>query len=130
MSAIWEGIKQAFVLLVNGDPEVMQITVLSLQISGFATLLSLAACGGGDGGGSSTTPPPTGGGSVTPGTPAVTRVEVSGVAATGAAIANATVTAVNARGDRATATGATALHSAVELANAADQTNRRDRSEE
>ncbi len=42
MSAIWEGIKQAFVLLANGDPEVMQITMLSLQISGFATLLSLA----------------------------------------------------------------------------------------
>lgn len=72
----------------------------------FATLLSLVACGGGDGDGSggSTAPPPTGGGSVTPGTPAAARVDVTGVAATGAAIANATVTAVNARGDRATAT--------------------------
>jgi tungstate transport system permease protein len=42
MSAIWEGIKQAILLLVSGDPEVMQITLLSLQVSGTATLLSLA----------------------------------------------------------------------------------------
>jgi tungstate transport system permease protein len=42
MGPIWEGIKQAIVLLAGGDPEVMQITLLSLQVSGFATLLSLA----------------------------------------------------------------------------------------
>jgi tungstate transport system permease protein len=38
---IWQGIKQAFLLLFGGDPEVWQITLLSLQISGLATLLSL-----------------------------------------------------------------------------------------
>jgi tungstate transport system permease protein len=42
MGAIWEGIKQAVVLLAGADPEVMQITLLSLQVSGLATLLSLA----------------------------------------------------------------------------------------
>jgi len=39
---IWDGIKHAVWLLVSGDPEVLQITLLSLQISGVATLLSLA----------------------------------------------------------------------------------------
>ena len=42
MGTIWEGIKQAIVLLAGGDPEVMQITLLSLQVSGVATLLSLS----------------------------------------------------------------------------------------
>ncbi len=42
MKWIWEGIQQAFQLLLHGDPEVLQITFLSLKISGFATLLSLA----------------------------------------------------------------------------------------
>jgi len=42
MGTIWEGIKQAIVLLAGGDPEVMQITLLSLQVSGVATLFSLA----------------------------------------------------------------------------------------
>jgi tungstate transport system permease protein len=42
MGPIWEGIKQAIILLAGGDPEVMQITLLSLQVSGIATLLSLA----------------------------------------------------------------------------------------
>ena len=41
MGAIWEGIKQAIILLIRGDPEVMQITLLSLQVSGVATALSL-----------------------------------------------------------------------------------------
>ena len=42
MGTIWEGIKQAIVLLAGGDPEVMQITLLSLQVSGVATLFSLS----------------------------------------------------------------------------------------
>lgn len=42
MKWIWEGIQQAFQLLLQGDPEVLQITLLSLKISGIATLLSLA----------------------------------------------------------------------------------------
>ena len=42
MGLIAEGILHAFRLLLSGDPEVWQITLLSLQISGAATLLSLA----------------------------------------------------------------------------------------
>jgi len=38
---IWEGIKQAVLLLFQGDREVLQITWLSLQVSGAATLISL-----------------------------------------------------------------------------------------
>jgi len=41
MDLIFEGIKKAFWLLVTLDPEVMGITLLSLQISGTATLISL-----------------------------------------------------------------------------------------
>ena len=41
MDMIWQGIKQAFLLLFGGDPEVWQITLLSLQISGLATAISL-----------------------------------------------------------------------------------------
>jgi len=41
VALIWEGIRQALRLLVTGDPEVFQITLLSLQISGAATLISL-----------------------------------------------------------------------------------------
>jgi tungstate transport system permease protein len=41
LNLIWEGIKQALQLLVAGDPEVLQITLLSLQVSGLATALSL-----------------------------------------------------------------------------------------
>jgi tungstate transport system permease protein len=38
---ILEGIKQAFHLLITFDPEVMGITLLSLQVSGTATFISL-----------------------------------------------------------------------------------------
>jgi len=38
---IVEGIRKAFWLLVTGDPEVMGITLLSLRVSGLATLVSL-----------------------------------------------------------------------------------------
>lgn len=41
MEPIWDGTKHAVWLLISGDPEVLQITLLSLQISGIATLLSL-----------------------------------------------------------------------------------------
>lgn len=41
MDLIWQGIKEAIRLILSGDPGVLQITWLSLQISGSATLLSL-----------------------------------------------------------------------------------------
>jgi len=41
MELIWQGIKHAVLLLVRGDVEVLRITLLSLQVSGTATLLSL-----------------------------------------------------------------------------------------
>ena len=41
MELIWEGIIEAFLLLVGGDPEVWQITFLSLQVSITATAISL-----------------------------------------------------------------------------------------
>jgi tungstate transport system permease protein len=41
MDLILEGIKKAFFLLISFDPEVIKITLLSLQVSGAATLISL-----------------------------------------------------------------------------------------
>ena len=41
MGFIWEGIKQAVYLLFSGNAEVWGITLLSLKISGLATLISL-----------------------------------------------------------------------------------------
>lgn len=41
MELIWDGIKQAVQLLLRIDPEVLQITVLSLKVSGIATGISL-----------------------------------------------------------------------------------------
>lgn len=41
MELIWEGTRQAFLILLTLDREVLGITLLSLQISGAATLLSL-----------------------------------------------------------------------------------------
>jgi tungstate transport system permease protein len=41
MDMIVEGIKQAFWLLIHGDPQVLKIAGLSLLVSGSATLLSL-----------------------------------------------------------------------------------------
>src|SRR3989304_2632935 len=41
MDLILEGIKKALWLLVTFDPEVMGITLLSLKVSGIATLISL-----------------------------------------------------------------------------------------
>lgn len=42
MQLILEGIWQAILLLLSGDPEVWQITWLSIKVSGSATLISLA----------------------------------------------------------------------------------------
>ena len=41
MELIFEGIRRAFWLIVTFDPEVMGITLLSLKVSGIATLISL-----------------------------------------------------------------------------------------
>jgi tungstate transport system permease protein len=41
LKLIWEGIVQAIILLFQGNPEVWQITLLSLKISGLATGISL-----------------------------------------------------------------------------------------
>jgi tungstate transport system permease protein len=41
MSAILSGLSQAFWLLVHGDPQVLQIALLSILVSGSATLISL-----------------------------------------------------------------------------------------
>jgi len=41
MDLVLEGFRQAFLLLVRGDPEIMQIMWLSLKLSGLATALSL-----------------------------------------------------------------------------------------
>ncbi|HEX7125751.1 MAG TPA: ABC transporter permease [Thermodesulfobacteriota bacterium] len=41
MDLVWDGIRQAFWLLVTGDPEVVAVTWLSLRVSGTATLVSL-----------------------------------------------------------------------------------------
>jgi tungstate transport system permease protein len=40
---VWEGLRRAVALLAGGDPEVLGITWLSLEVSAVATLLSLAA---------------------------------------------------------------------------------------
>ena len=42
MDLIWEGLRKALELLLALDPEVLGITVLSLKVSGIATLLSVA----------------------------------------------------------------------------------------
>ncbi len=41
MELILEGIKKAFELIISFDPEVLGITLLSLQVSGLATFISL-----------------------------------------------------------------------------------------
>jgi tungstate transport system permease protein len=42
MDLIWEGLRKALELLLTLDPEVLRVTLLSLQVSGAATLISLA----------------------------------------------------------------------------------------
>jgi tungstate transport system permease protein len=41
MDIVLEGIKQSFLLLIHGDPEVLRVAGLSLLVSGASTLLSL-----------------------------------------------------------------------------------------
>ncbi len=41
MQNIFDGVLKAFELLIQGDPQVMRITLLSLQVSGLATAVSL-----------------------------------------------------------------------------------------
>lgn len=41
MEIIWEGIRQAFILILSGDPEIWEITWLTLKVSGAATAISL-----------------------------------------------------------------------------------------
>lgn len=41
MELIWEGIKEAFILILSGDPEIWEITWLTLKVSGAATAISL-----------------------------------------------------------------------------------------
>ena len=41
MQMIWDGIRQAFQLIFGADPDVWEITLLSLQVSGLATGISL-----------------------------------------------------------------------------------------
>ncbi len=41
MELLWQGIREAIRLIVSGDPAVLQVTWLSIKISGGATLLSL-----------------------------------------------------------------------------------------
>ncbi|BCV23547.1 MAG TPA: ABC transporter permease [Firmicutes bacterium] len=41
MDLVVQGLAKAFRLLVSGDPEVLQITFLTLRVSGLATLISL-----------------------------------------------------------------------------------------
>src|SRR5674476_1501282 len=41
MEMIWQGILAAIHLLITGDPEVIEITLLTLKISGTGTLISL-----------------------------------------------------------------------------------------
>ena len=45
MDLIVEGIRKALLLLFTLDPEVLRITLLSLAVSGAATLISLAPGG-------------------------------------------------------------------------------------
>jgi tungstate transport system permease protein len=42
MELIWNGISEAFRLLLRGDPQVVEIALLSLELSGIATLIALA----------------------------------------------------------------------------------------
>jgi tungstate transport system permease protein len=41
MDVIWDGIIEAFSLIIHGDPEIWAITWLTLKVSGIATVISL-----------------------------------------------------------------------------------------
>jgi tungstate transport system permease protein len=42
MELIWKGITEAIQLLLRGDPQIVEIALLSLELSGVATLIALA----------------------------------------------------------------------------------------
>jgi tungstate transport system permease protein len=42
MELIWDGVKEAVSLLLQGDPEVLRVALFSLEVSGLATLIALA----------------------------------------------------------------------------------------
>ena len=44
MDLIWDGLRQAVLLILTGDPELVRITVLTLTVSSIATALAVA-CG-------------------------------------------------------------------------------------
>lgn len=41
MKFIWEGLKQAVRLILQGDPEILEIVNLTMKVSGFATMISV-----------------------------------------------------------------------------------------
>lgn len=41
MEAVWQGLVQAFILLVRLDPEVMEVVLLTLRVCGLATAISI-----------------------------------------------------------------------------------------
>ncbi len=41
MGFIWEGLKQAVRLILQGDPDILEVVVLTLKVSGLATLISV-----------------------------------------------------------------------------------------
>lgn len=41
MNTIWEGLITAFKMLINGDPEILEVTWRTFQVSGTATLISI-----------------------------------------------------------------------------------------
>jgi len=42
MELFWDGVTEAVSLLLQGDPTVLKIALLSLELSGLATLVALA----------------------------------------------------------------------------------------
>jgi tungstate transport system permease protein len=41
MEIIWQGLIRAFEMLLRGDPEILEITILTIKVSGTATLISV-----------------------------------------------------------------------------------------
>ncbi|HHY17594.1 MAG TPA: tungstate transporter permease, partial [Firmicutes bacterium] len=41
MRFIWEGLKQAVRLILQGDPDILEVVVLTLKVSGLATLIGV-----------------------------------------------------------------------------------------
>ncbi|MHB1421430.1 MAG: ABC transporter permease, partial [Bacillota bacterium] len=41
MNAVWEGLITAWRLLISGDPEMLRVTLFTIEVSGTATLVSI-----------------------------------------------------------------------------------------